>query len=292
MGDVNPTPAPDAAASPAATAATAAGKLEVDVYQLVPDDMFKGRRPDGTGWDWSWADWRRDWMDSTPDKFAYRCLPLTIANQSGWWIHSPVGLTAVWNGNAPPRSVSIAFDADPGTWSNWVNDQFGQGVLTWNIPLMFRTRPAGSRLLVCGPPNRFKHGAQPLTALIESDWMYMSFTMNWKITAPDVPIRFELGEPLAQVIPLVGNLGQDLEDASVRYLRAYEDPEMFEAYNRWHESRTGFREKLVAGAADEAWQKDYFQGRDAARRAGPPATVPGHKTRIIPPTVRFRTPKP
>lgn len=277
---------PQAGSSPAVGTA----KLEVDIYQLVPDDLFKGRRPDGTGWDWSWADWRRDWMEATPNKFAYRCLPLTIANQCGWWIHCPVGITAVWNGNAPPRSVNITFDADPATWSSWVNDQFGQGILTWNIPLMFRTRPAGSRLLVSGPPNRFKHGAQPLTALIESDWMYMSFTMNWKITAPGIPLRFEPGEPIAHLIPLAGNVGQDLEGASVRYLRAYEDPPVLEAYNRWHESRKGFRELLVAGASREAWQKDYFQGRDATRDAG--ATVPGHKTRLVPPAVHFRTPKP
>ena len=27
---------------------------------------------------------KREWMDKTPDSFAYRCLPLSIANAHGW----------------------------------------------------------------------------------------------------------------------------------------------------------------------------------------------------------------
>jgi LPS sulfotransferase NodH len=34
--------------------------------------------------------------------------------------------------------------------------------------------------LVCGPANYFLLNAHPLTAIIESDWTTMSFTMNWK----------------------------------------------------------------------------------------------------------------
>ena len=28
----------------------------------------------------------REWMESLPDHFAYRCLPLLIANQAGWFM--------------------------------------------------------------------------------------------------------------------------------------------------------------------------------------------------------------
>ena len=92
-------------------------------------------------------------------------------------------------------------------------------MITWNTPFLFRTRPAGSRLLICGAPNYFKTNAHPLTAIIESDWISMSFTMNWKLMIPGLPVRFEVGEPLFQAIPLVSNICQDLEDASVSYQR-------------------------------------------------------------------------
>jgi hypothetical protein len=107
-------------------------RLEVVIYQIADDALFAKNRIDGTGWDWKWADWRRDWMDETPSKYAYRCLPLTIANQTGWWILNPVGFTAIWNGRREPGSIQFLFDGAPALWADWINNQFGEGVITWN----------------------------------------------------------------------------------------------------------------------------------------------------------------
>jgi hypothetical protein len=173
-------------------------RAPVGIYQIAGDELFLENRIDGTGWDWGWADWRRDWMDETPSKFAYRCLPLTIANQTGWFVRNPVGFTATWRGRPEAGAIDFLFDTNAPTWAPWINNQFGQGVITWNTPFLFRTKPEGSRLLIIGPANSFKHAIQPLTAIIESDWISMSFTMNWKFTAAHVPVRFEVGEPLFQ----------------------------------------------------------------------------------------------
>jgi hypothetical protein len=40
----------------------------------------------------------RDWMDAFPDRHAYRCLPLAIANAHGWQLLLPVAVTVAWNG--------------------------------------------------------------------------------------------------------------------------------------------------------------------------------------------------
>jgi hypothetical protein len=40
------------------------------------------------------ADPRRNWMDETPESFAYRCLPLALANQHGWEVTTQAGFTA------------------------------------------------------------------------------------------------------------------------------------------------------------------------------------------------------
>ena len=37
---------------------------------------------------------RREWMDATTESFAYRCLPLAIANSHGWEMLSPCGFAA------------------------------------------------------------------------------------------------------------------------------------------------------------------------------------------------------
>ena len=167
---------------------------------------------------------------------------------------------------------------------HWINSQFGEGIITWNTPFLFRTKPAGSRLLVCGPINYFKANAHPLTALIESDWMSMSFTMNWKIMVPDQPVRFEEGEPLFQAIPLVGNVCADLEGASVSYQRLMENPEIYQAYQAWDEGRRGFHDQKSRGEVrPDGWQKDYFQGRDALGRASATA----HMTKVKPPRIKY-----
>src|SRR5689334_8953002 len=42
------------------------------------------------------AEATRPWMDATPEAFAYRCLPLNIANAHGWEILSPCSFEAIW----------------------------------------------------------------------------------------------------------------------------------------------------------------------------------------------------
>jgi hypothetical protein len=263
--------------------------FEIDIYQIAADDMFRMNRTDGTGWEWRWADWRRDWMDASPSMFAYRCLPLTIANQIGWWILNPVGFTATWNGGPEASAVTIKFDTAEEVWKPWINNQFGLGIITWNTPFLFRTRPAGSRLLVGGPGNFFKSNLHPLTAVIESDWLTSSFTMNWKIMSSNLPVRFERGEPLMQITPLATNFCADMEKAAVTYRRLNEDPAMHKAYVDWMQSRNKFHDQKKAGeVAGTAWQKHYFHGKDMTGQEAAPA----HVTRITPPGIKDMTAKP
>ena len=260
-------------------------KFEIDFYQLVDDAMLARNRTDGCGFDWRWADARRGWMDDSTNGFAYRCLPLTIANQLGWFVTSPVGFTAFWRGGGAQGSVDFTFDRDPDFWKRWVNDQFGQGIVTWNMPFLLRTRPTGSKLLVTGPANYFRRHAQPLTALIETDWMTASFTMNYKLTEPCEPIRFEAGEPLAQFIPLAGDVCSDLERADVTYRRLIDDPDTYAKYTQWSNARNQFHEAKRQGVVrPDEWQKDYFLGRDLAGEAAPTTQ---HKTKLRPPVVKF-----
>ena len=112
----------------------------------------------------------------------------------------------------------------------------------------------------------------------------MSFTMNWKIMAPNQPVRFELGEPLFQAIPLASNVCADLEDASVSYQKLTDNPELLRAYQEWDQGRRRFHEQKAAGdVKPDEWQKDYFQGRDAIGQEA----ASHHMTKVKPPHVRI-----
>ena len=261
-------------------------RLSIDIYQLADDQLFKDYRTDGSGWSWGWADYEREWMNATPFRNAYRCLPLTIVNQTGWWINNPVGFTATWHGSARPGDISFSFDSPDDNWKLWITSQFGEGIITWNTPFLFRTKPAGSRLLITGPANYFRTNAHPLTALIESDWMSMSFTMNYKIMTPNEPVRFEAGEPLFQAIPLMNNICADLENAEVHFQKLTDDPAMAQEYHDWSTGRTAFHQaKARQEVKPDQWQKDYFQGRDSSGRQ----VATEHKTKLKPPEILVRS---
>jgi hypothetical protein len=137
----------------------------------------------------------RGWMDATPGGFAYRCLPLNIANAHGWMILNPAAFVAQWDGNDGTDAVKIqamAGDSTPLT----ALSHFGSGILTFGIPALFRTDP-GYDLMVTGPFNTPKDGIAPLTGIVETDWSPSTFTMNWKFTRKHHVVRFDRDEPIA-----------------------------------------------------------------------------------------------
>ncbi|HET6397441.1 MAG TPA: DUF6065 family protein, partial [Pseudoxanthomonas sp.] len=53
----------------------------------------------------------RDWMDRTDRHYAYRCLPLDMANALGWELLCQAGLEAEWNGGDALEDVQVRPDA-------------------------------------------------------------------------------------------------------------------------------------------------------------------------------------
>src|SRR5262249_11468483 len=133
------------------------------------------------------------------DMWANRCLPLLVANQGGWVLLTPVPFEATWSGEPSPSGTTIEF-SDELPHPRPVASHFGYGIVTWAVPFLFRT-PPGYNLLARGPANWPKDGISPLEGLVETDWAVTTFTMNWKITRPDVTVRFEEREPFCMIVP-------------------------------------------------------------------------------------------
>lgn len=210
---------------------------------------------------------RRDWMDATTESFAYRCLPLSIANSHGWEMLSPCGFAARWNGGQDARSVEIVLD--PGSNPKKAPmSLFGSGTITFHIDGILRTSE-GWNLWVGGPPNAAKDGIAPLSGMIETDWSPYTFTMNWRFTRPDVWIRFEENEPFCFFFPTPRGVVDRLKPE----LRPLEDqPELLKTFDEWSARRKDFQDWVRANpkaAPADKWQKHYFRGLHPDGRRGP-----------------------
>jgi hypothetical protein len=225
----------------------------------------------------------RGWMDRTDKRYAYRCLPLAIANQAGWFIHNPTTFAAVWDGGSGKDSVMLWFEAPnqpPGTplqyaWTDSrITSHFGSGIITIALPYLFRT-PRSIGLWCKGPTNSFKDGAQPLEGIIETDWLPATFTMNWKLTRPGHAVHFKKGEPICMIVPVPRGLAESLDP--VRMPLA-ENPELHAQHREWSESRKQFIGDLQdqeSQAARRGWQKHYYKGEtNTGDRAE------GHQTKL------------
>jgi len=220
----------------------------------------------------------RVWMDETPNSFAYRCLPMNIANAHGWMILNPAAFAAQWDGSAATNAIAIqpmAGDKTPIIASS----HFGSGVLTFNVNGLFRTEP-GYDLVVTGPVNQPKDAIAPLTGIVETDWSVSTFTMNWKFTRKATAIRFDRDEPFCMIYPVKRGM---IEAVQPEIIPLEQAPEIAGPYTAWAESRRQFNAELTipdSPAQKQKWQKDYFQGGMEAPK--------DHRTKIKPKAFKAR----
>ena len=199
---------------------------------------------------------RREWMDNLPERFAYRCLPLLIANQAGWDLLCPGTFSVRWNGRPAKDAVKFKWEGEP---ASSVSSHFGSGVITFSPGYLFRT-PKDHNIWARGCPNYFKDGVIPLDGIIETDWAPFTFTMNWKITRPKTWIRFEKGEPVCRILPFPRHY---LEQVHPRKRHLIDNRKLARQTTEWSNSRRDFLENLRARDEDtikEGWQRDYMRG--------------------------------
>jgi len=206
---------------------------------------------------------KRAWMDRTPENYAYRCTPLSAANTMGWEILNPVNCEFRWNGLTPHQQVFVYREKE---LRFGPKSHFGTGVVTWDLPFLFRTPPQYG-LVVTGPANHDHTHITPLDGFIRSDWLPFPFTMNWRITTPDVTIRFEEGEPIARIYPYPLDL---LDEMQIELHDLADDPDFAEKFRQWGERRQeNYRQRELKAATsqpgdnpdlDSLWNRQYARG--------------------------------
>jgi hypothetical protein len=218
----------------------------------------------------------RAWMSelSETDKgWPTRCLPMLIANQSGWVLHNRCAFTATWMDRDGVDVMTVPDKRD--TAQFLPVSHFGNGILTWHLPMLFRT-PAGYNLLVRGPANYPKDAVCALEGIVETDWASASFSMSWKFTRKMMPVRFEVDEPICMVVP---QRRAELEEFApeLRHLDSDEDLQRkHESFLRPRDAEGQMRAAAAVAAGEKVqWQGDYTRGRHIDGEAG----ATDHQTR-------------
>ena len=198
---------------------------------------------------------RSAWMDETPDRYANRCLPMLIANQHGWHILNRGTIRATWNGGDRPQDVCITVDG----WPDPPVAHFGNGIVTWRIPYLFRT-PPGWNLLLRAPANHVKGGAGSLEGIIETDWAITPAFHSWRLTDPGRTVVWTDGEPICLLVP---QRRGELEGWRPQFCGLHAEPGLADDYRRFAERRAAFSKAHPTG-----WEKDYFLGRYPGSETG------------------------
>lgn len=210
----------------------------------------------------------RRWMDEFTGHHAYKCLPLAIANCYGWQILLSERVEVTWTGGPDVSDLVVVTPRAHTATSN-----FARGVVTFDVPYVFRTEP-GYNLMVVGPTNEFKDGATALTAVIESNWLPYTFTMNYQMTRPGYVV-WQKDEPFCQVFVVPAKL-QETVRPELRNARDH--PELQAELEAWTRKREAFRSLQASGDAatiKQAWQRDYFNGLYPDGRV-----VPDHQKKL------------
>lgn len=188
---------------------------------------------------------RRDWMDGTYRKHAYKCLPMTAANTYGWELVLPQEVKVIWDGgNTVPRVLSgekITWNTDGHEYERDVVVQSIIGMVSFATGWAINP-PEGYSVWLSGAPNHYIKHAHPLTAMMPG-WWPDEPNMNWIIDTPNVEITFPEGMPFMffQIIP-----DHALEDVRFQTRGMWEEAALMEQRSNYGNAKA---KKMI----DEPW---------------------------------------
>jgi hypothetical protein len=140
---------------------------------------------------------KRSWMDSTPEKHAYRCFPVTQANMVGWNLYCDEDIKFIWNGttDTSPENIKILKGQD------FIYTGRGQSTVSFVTGLIFKTEKNIS-FLVINPVNYFNSDFETMSYLISTSWYDNDFPLAIRAKTPNKEITIKAGDPIATIIPI------------------------------------------------------------------------------------------
>jgi hypothetical protein len=190
---------------------------------------------------------KRDWMDVTSDKHAYRCFPVSLANTVGWGLSYPEDIVVVWDGirGNEPDHIKVL------SGNKYVTGENGHGTIRINTNIYFETDEDTS-IMMYQPPNMFIENGQAMTSIVSSSWYNNPVPVVWRIEKPNVEFVIKANQPFIAFMPI--SLSQ-LKDVEVDVYK-HEPNEDKKKYNEEYDKK--FKEINQSGQ----WSDFYRNATD------------------------------
>ena len=139
---------------------------------------------------------KRDWMDQTSEKHAYRCFPVTQANVIGWSLSCTEDIEFIWDGINDQTGDHVEIFSPSGSYSGR-----GQSSISFNTGLVFKTDIDVS-ILTINPMNYFNDSFETISNLISTSFYDNPLPISIKAKKANEKIIIKAGTPIATIIPI------------------------------------------------------------------------------------------
>ena len=151
---------------------------------------------------------QRDWMDIVPERHAYNCFPLSLANRLGWGISFPEDISFIWDGINDPTSTHVKILSG----EKYVHADRGNRSISFNTGISFKTTEDKNLSILTMPvPNQFIDGTQCMTTIVSTSVLPAEFPVAWMITKANEVITIPANTPVAAFFPISLSDIQDYE---------------------------------------------------------------------------------
>jgi len=158
---------------------------------------------------------KRDWMDVTSEKHAYRCFPVTQANVVGWNLSCKEDIVFFWDGINDQTDQHVKITSPEGSYAGR-----GQSSISLNTSLIFRTDPDVS-ILTINPVNYFNEDFETMSNLISTSFYDNPLPLALKAKKANQEVVIKAGTPIATIIPISLT---NLNNTTIEIV-AYQDPD-------------------------------------------------------------------
>jgi hypothetical protein len=206
---------------------------------------------------------KRDWFD----KNFYRCLPISLGNIQGFVISVPFDFDIFWTGGNSRNDLIFNFYEDEKNFHKKchvnVESHFGYGILTINLPIIFKT-PPNVNLMTISPPNFLIPGLTPITSVIETDNLRYSFGLSIKVDINNIWIKIKKNSPLIGIIPIPRNFCDNFEIVNAYDILDKEEVEEERkiAHEHFIINYNAFNNNKLNKKTKTQWNKTYLNGTD------------------------------